>query len=194
MSRVGRDIIDDIVINRERINLSLLETIKLNPQFFGGVIIEDDKIRLESIKGKTKIKSRRLISSIEEGVRLFKLEPTEPVIKIMNNGVVEDIKVDAIIIKLIKVGIIASYSPNEDYSKVVTEFVKAILQSPSNINLPLDLPTDNKVQKIIADELNEYIKELLDSNNIKYHNQLLVEKQKKNKLMQAAEAADVSRK
>lgn len=194
MSRVGRDIIDDIVINRERINPSLLETIKLNPQFFGGVIIEDDKIKLESIKGKTKIKSRRLISSIEEGVRLFKLEPTEPIIKIMNNGVVEDIKVDAIIIKLIKVGIIASYSPNEDYSKVVTEFVKTILQSPSNINLPLDLPTDNKVQKIIADELNEYIKELLDSNNIKYHNQLLVEKQKKNKLMQAAEAADVSRK
>lgn len=194
MSRVGRDIIDDIVINRERINPSLLETIKLNPQFFGGVIIEDDKIRLESIKGKTKIKSRRLISSIEEGVKLFKLEPTEPVIKIMNNGVVEDIKVDAVIIKLIKVGIIASYSPNEDYSKVVTEFVKTILQSPSNINLPLDLPTDNKVQKIIADELNEYIKELLDSNNIKYHNQLLVEKQKKNKLMQAAEAADVSRK
>lgn len=194
MSRVGRDIIDDIVINREHINPSLLETIKLNPQFFGGVIIEDDKIRLESIKGKTKIKSRRLISSIEEGVKLFKLEPTEPIIKIMNNGVVEDIKVDAVIIKLIKVGIIASYSPNEDYSKVVTEFVKAILQNPSNINLPLDLPTDNKVQKIIADELNEYIKELLDSNNIKYHNQLLVEKQKKNKLMQAAEAADVSRK
>jgi len=58
------------------------------------------------------------------------------------------------------------------------------------------LPKNNKLQKLLSEELNEYLLEFLQKRNIPYFEivdnvKATVVKSKKNKLLEAANAADV---
>ena len=108
----------------------------------------------------------------------------------VKDGVIaESTVVHPVLIKLIKTCVASSYNPNEDYSVVISEFVISLLNSIGNLNLPLQLPENNKTQKIVSLELNNYLKDLCDENDIPYH--VVIEskpaKKKKHPLIEAAE-------
>jgi hypothetical protein len=99
----------------------------------------------------------------------MKLEPGDGSIQFAENGTITTVvKCNPVLIKLIKTCVALSYSVNEDYSTVVSAFVHELIKNCENINLPLSLPKNNKTQKIIAEELNQYLKELCEKNDIHY--------------------------
>ena len=192
---MSRLIIDDIVDrNRER-NLSTYFTAKELPKYFGEVEDAREATKLDSVRGAKKT-GNSLIENIKIGVEAMQLEGSKGIIRESVNGIPRDKYVHPDIIKLAKVCIIGSYSQNEDYTEVVSEFAKNILIMADNINVPIPLPKNNKLQKLLSEELNEYLLEFLQKRNIPYFETVdnvkaTVVKSKKNKLLEAANAADV---
>lgn len=192
---MSRLIIDDIVDrNRER-NLSTYFTAKELPKYFGEVEDAREATKLDSVRGAKKT-GNSLIENIKIGVEAMQLEGSKGIIRELVNGIPKDKHVHPDIIKLAKVCIVGSYSQNEDYTEVVSEFAKNILIMADNINVPIPLPKNNKLQKLLSEELNEYLLEFLQKRNIPYFEivdnvKATVIKSKKNKLLEAANAADV---
>jgi len=192
---MSRLIIDDIVDrNRER-NLSTYFTAKELPKYFGEVEDAREATKLDSVRGAKKT-GNSLIENIKIGVEAMQLEGSKGIIRELVNGIPRDKYVHPDIIKLAKVCIVGSYSQNEDYTEVVSEFAKNILMMADNINVPIPLPKNNKLQKLLSEELNEYLLEFLQKRNIPYFEivdnvKATVVKSKKNKLLEAANAADV---
>ena len=192
---MSRLIIDDIVDrNRER-NLSTYFTAKELPKYFGEVEDAREATKLDSVRGAKKT-GNSLIENIKIGVEAMQLEGSKGIIRELVNGIPRDKYVHPDIIKLAKVCIVGSYSQNEDYTEVVSEFAKNILIMADNINVPIPLPKNNKLQKLLSEELNEYLLEFLQKRNIPYFEivdnvKATVVKSKKNKLLEAANAADV---
>lgn len=192
---MSRLIIDDVVHrNRER-NLSVYFTAKELPRYFGEVEDTKESVKLDSIRGSRKT-SNSLIENIKIGVEAMQLESSNGVIRELNGDTHVDKRVHGDIIKLAKVCVIGSYSQNEDYTEVVSEFARNILIMADNINVPISLPKNNKLQKLLSEELNEYLLEFLQKRNIPYFEVIedktkKKSKVKKNKLLEAAEAANV---
>lgn len=192
---MSRPIIDDIVDrNRER-NLSTYFTAKELPRYFGEVEDSRESVKLDSVRGAQKT-GNSLIENIKIGVEAMQLEGSNGIIRELVNGIPKDKHVHPDIIKLAKVCIVGSYSQNEDYTEVVSEFAKNILIMADNINIPILLPKNNKLQKLLSEELNEYLLDFLQKRNIPYFEMVdsvktTVIKSKKNKLLEAANAADV---
>lgn len=188
---MSRLIIDDIAHrNRER-NLDTYFTAKELPVYFGEVEDSKEVIKLDSIRGSHKT-GNSLIENIKIGVEVMQLDSSDGTIRELINGVPKDHKVHGDIIKLAKVCIIGSNSQNEDYTEVVSEFAYNILRMADNINVPVMLPKNNKLQKLLADELNEYLLEFLQKRDIPYYEVIENKPSKpKNKLLEAANASDV---
>ena len=192
---MSRPIIDDIVDrNRER-NLSTYFTAKELPRYFGEVEDARESIKLDSVRGAKKT-GNSLIENIKIGVEAMQLEGSNGIIRELVNGIPKDKHVHPDIIKLAKVCIVGSYSQNEDYTEVISEFAKNILIMADNINIPIPLPKNNKLQKLLSEELNEYLLDFLQKRDIPYFEivdnvKTTVIKSKKNKLLEAANAADV---
>lgn len=186
----GHDIIDSVVVRNQGRNMDVFRSAQDYPPYFGPVNIGEHRLKLTHIHGRNKLGKQLLIQDIIEGVRNFKLDAGEAKVSLVKDGVIsESTVVHPILIKLIKTCVAASYNPNEDYSIVVSEFVTALLNSVGNLNLPLQLPENNKTQKIVALELNNYLKDLCNENSIPYH--VVIEskptKKKKHPLLEAAE-------
>lgn len=198
-----RDIIDTIVVKNKERNLTVFDNAKDLPPYFGSVKCEEKKMKLTPIKGRKKLGKLTLISDIVESVKNFQLDEGEgKIVKVVNEeSAPVTIVVNVDLIKLIKVCAAASYSPVEDYSIVLTEFVKELLGTADSLNLPIHLPTSNKTQKIIGDELNTYLKELCDENHIPYHEEVSVKakvvskrpKSKKSGMDKLLESASIAR-
>lgn len=192
---MSRLIIDDIVHrNRDR-NLSTYFTAKEMPVYFGEVEDSREAVKLDSIRGSKKT-GNSLIESIKIGVEAMQLDSSDGLIRELIGDEHRDRKVHGDIIKLAKVCVIGSYSKNEDYTKVVSEFAINILRMADNINVPIPLPKNNKLQKLLAEELNDYLIEFLDKRNIPYYeiidnDKSKSPKKKNNKLLEAAKASDV---
>jgi len=135
---MSRLIIDDIVDrNRER-NLSTYFTAKELPKYFGEVEDAREATKLDSVRGAKKT-GNSLIENIKIGVEAMQLEGSKGIIRELVNGIPKDKYVHPDIIKLAKVCIVGSYSQNEDYTEVVSEFAKNILIMADNINVPIPL-------------------------------------------------------
>lgn len=186
----GHDIIDSVVVRNQGRAMDVFKSAQDYPPYFGPVNIGEHRLKLTHIHGRNKLGKQLLIQDIIEGVRNFKLDAGEAKVSLVKDGVIsESTVVHPVLIKLIKTCVAASYNPNEDYSIVVSEFVTTLLNSVGNLNLPLQLPENNKTQKIVALELNNYLKDLCNENDIPYH--VVIEskpkRKKKNPLLEAAE-------
>ena len=186
----GHDIIDSVVVKNQGRNMDVFMSAQDYPPYFGAVNVGEHKLKLSPIRGRSKLGKQLLIQDIVEGVKNFKLDTGEAKVSLVKDGVIaESTVVHPVLIKLIKTCVAASYNPNEDYSVVISEFVISLLNSIGNLNLPLQLPENNKTQKIVSLELNNYLKDLCDENDIPYH--VVIEskpaKKKKHPLIEAAE-------
>lgn len=186
----GHDIIDSVVVKNQGRNMDVFMSAQDYPPYFGAVNVGEHKLKLSPIRGRSKLGKQLLIQDIVEGVKNFKLDTGEAKVSLVKDGVIaESTVVHPVLIKLIKTCIASSYNPNEDYSVVISEFVISLLNSIGNLNLPLQLPENNKTQKIVSLELNNYLKDLCDENDIPYH--VVIEskpaKKKKHPLIEAAE-------
>lgn len=186
----GHDIIDSVVVRNQGRAVDVFRSAQDYPPYFGPVNIGEHRLKLTHIHGRNKLGKQLLIQDIIEGVRNFKLDAGEAKVSLVKDGVIsESTAVHPVLIKLIKTCVATSYNPNEDYSIVVSEFVTMLLNSVGNLNLPLQLPENNKTQKIVALELNNYLKDLCNENDIPYH--VVIEsktvKKKKHPLLEAAE-------
>lgn len=189
---MARQIIDDVVTRNRSRNIEGYYELSSMPVY--NCEIRDankDVIKLESVSSKDASKLG-LMDIVITGVENFMLEPGDGVVALMNDaGDVENVKVNPIVIKLIKVATAASFSQNEDYCFVLSEMVKQILGNVKNIVLPLSLPRNNKTQEVLSDELNLAVKELFDKHSVKY-SEVLDSKKGMGKLLKAAEALDVT--
>lgn len=186
----GHDIIDSVVVKNQGRNMDVFMSAQDYPPYFGAVNVGEHKLKLSPIRGRSKLGKQLLIQDIVEGVKNFKLDAGEAKVSLVKDGVIaESTVVHPVLIKLIKTCVAVSYNPNEDYSVVISEFVISLLNSIGNLNLPLQLPENNKTQKIVSLELNNYLKDLCDENDIPYH--VVIEskpaKKKKHPLIEAAE-------
>lgn len=186
----GHDIIDSVVVKNQGRNMDVFMSAQDYPPYFGAVNVGEHKLKLSPIRGRSKLGKQLLIQDIVEGVKNFKLDTGEAKVSLVKDGVIaESTVVHPVLIKLIKTCVASSYNPNEDYSVVISEFVISLLNSIGNLNLPLQLPENNKTQKIVSLELNNYLKDLCDENDIPYH--VVIEskpaKKKKHPLIEAAE-------
>lgn len=189
---MARQMIDDVVVyNRSR-----------NPQAYyelSGMPIysceirdaSKDVIKLDSITNKNASKLG-IMEIIKAGVENFALEPGDgTVVLVKENGEEpENVKVNPVTVKLIKVATAASFSQNEDYCYVLSEMVRQVLNNVKNITLPLSLPKNNKTQEVLSEELNDVVKELFDKYNVPY-SVILDSTKGVNKLLKAAEASNV---
>lgn len=190
----GHDIIDSVVVKNQGRAMDVFMSAQDYPPYFGAVNTGEHKLKLSPIRGRNKLGKQLLIQDIVEGVKNFKLDAGEAKVSLVKDGVIaESTVVHPVLIKLIKTCVAASYNPNEDYSIVVSEFVKLLLDNVGNLNLPLQLPENNKTQKIVSLELNNYLKDLCNENDIPYH--VVIDskpvKKKKHPLIKAAEKGRV---
>lgn len=190
----GHDIIDSVVVKNQGRAMDVFMSAQDYPPYFGAVNTGEHKLKLSPIRGRNKLGKQLLIQDIVEGVKNFKLDAGEAKVSLVKDGVIaESTVVHPVLIKLIKTCVAASYNPNEDYSIVVSEFVKLLLDNVGNLNLPLQLPENNKTQKIVSLELNNYLKDLCNENDIPYH--VIIDskpaKKKKHPLIEAAEKGKV---
>ena len=190
----GHDIIDSVVVKNQGRNMDVFMSAQDYPPYFGAVNVGEHKLKLSPIRGRNKLGKQLLIQDIVEGVKNFKLDAGEAKVSLVKDGVIsESVVVHPVLIKLIKTCVASSYNPNEDYSLVVSEFVNTLLTNVGNLNLPLQLPENNKTQKIVALELNNYLKDLCNENDIPYH--VIIEskqvKKKRHPLIEAAEKGKV---
>lgn len=190
----GHDIIDEVVVKNQSRNQTVFEQAQDYPPYFGGTNVGEHKTQLKPIRNRNKLGKQRLICDIIEGTRNFKLDPGVARISLVEDGVIsKNIEVSPTIIKLIKTCVACSYNANEDFSIVVTAFIHAVIETAEYPNLPLTLPCNNKTQKLVAAELNEFIKEIYDEEGIKYYEVVETKRSKKkgNPLLEAAEKARV---
>ena len=198
-----RDIIDEVVVKNKERNLTVFNNAKDLPPYFGSVKCDEKKMKLTPIKGRQKLGKLTLITDIVESVKNFQLDKGEgKIVKVTDEKSTPSTTiVNVELIKLIKVCAAASYSPIEDYSIVLTEFVKELLGTAGSLNLPIHLPAGNKTQKLIGGELNTYLKELCDENSIPYHEEINVKaksvpkrtKSKKSGMDKLLESANIAR-
>lgn len=166
---VNRDVIDDVVISNSSRDLEKFNQISSLPAYKFDTNTERVKLKFDTVS-KSLSNKRSLISPIKDNFELLQLNGDEGhVYMVTNQKVLEDIKVSPVIIRLVKACAASSYSTNEEYTEVVSTFIKELLRSPDNISIPLQLPMDTKMQKLVSEELNEFLKELLIQHNIKFH-------------------------
>lgn len=188
-----RPIIDEVVTDNRFRNQQVYYEVLDMPMYVGDVRdANKDVIKLGSpSKGVSKL---GILEILKTGIESFALEPGEGQIisvkTVDGKQVTKAVNVDPCIVKLIKVAVVASYSQNDDYSLVISEFARQLLETCENINLPLHLPRNNKAQQVLSDELNEFVEDYLTKNNIKFYTEVSG-KSSYNKLLQAAEASDV---
>lgn len=164
----GRDIIDDVVRKNSSINPTLYEQTKSIPAYFGAVEIGEDPISLSSPKSRNKVSNLSLICDIVTSVESLKLSDGEATVRRLTGDEMSTVKTTPSIIKLIKACTVASYSKSEDFCFAVTGFVKTLLDQLPNVTIPMGVFVQNDVQKVIVDELEEYLKTLLERDGVEY--------------------------
>lgn len=177
----GRDVIDSVVVDNQSRNPQLFNEVKDLPTYYGCVNIGEKKFGLTPIRNRNRIGKLPIIQFIIDNVENFTLKNGVATISKVEDGVIVDTtEVHPMLIKVIKVCAAASYSPNEDFSIVLTEFVKELNRTCKALCLPIDLPRSTATMKIVGLELNTWLKDLCDENDIRYTE--LVEAEAKPKL------------
>lgn len=165
----SRDVIDDIVVSNSTRDLEKYNQIMSLPAYRFDTNTERVRLKFDVVSKSTS-NNRSLISPIKDSFELLQVNGDEGHVYIIENQKMSnDIKVSTVLIRLIKACAASSYTTNEEYTEVVSAFIQELLKSPDNISIPLSLPTDTKLKKLVADELNEFLKELLVKYNIGFH-------------------------
>ena len=193
-SEIGRDVIDEVVLSNVHRNPEMFESVKDIPSYQYGVKVEDMKFKFDTAAKKGNIKCS-MIQDIINTVRVMEMEKEDAyIVRVDENGESTNIPVHEVLVKLVKVCIATSISIDESFSEVVSTFAKHIVENAENLILPITLPKGNKLQEIVGEELNKYLRELCDENKIHYSECVETPKKKspkqsKSKLLQAAKLA-----
>lgn len=183
----GRDIIDEVVIKNQSRNQAMFDTCKDMPPYFGQTNIGEKKVSLSPIKRRDKFGKKKLIIDIIEGVNNLALKDSEAsVILTGEDGGTYQVKTHPVIIKFIKTCLACSYNINEDFSRVLSDFAKEVIEHCDNLSLPISYYPANKTQKVLVNELNDYLKELCDENGITYSEVITSKGSKRSRSMKDA--------
>lgn len=164
----GRDVLDSIAESRAHLNPEMFYTAEKTPIYLYGVQNVVNKLKFDTAK-KDKNTKYPLIYDIVSGVTVMALRDEDSYVQFVDDEgtIIDTVPAHPKIVTLIKVCIAASVNSNEDYSKVVSAFVREILSKPDNISIPVTLPEENKYQKILGESLNAYLAELCEEHSIK---------------------------
>ncbi len=180
----GRDIIDETALRYQDRNIELFNTCKDMPPYFGKVNIGEERTALTPVKSRGKLGRQKLIADVIEGTRNLALKDTPAYVLLVGaNKSTRKVYVNPVLIKFIKTCVVCSYNSNSDFSDVLTFFVHEVTGHCDDLVLPIDYHSANKTQKIVAKELNEFLKELCDENGIKYGEVVQVKRAKKSNTM-----------
>lgn len=164
----GRDNIDPIAESRAHLNSTLYSNAEITLAYLHGVQTVTKKLKFDSAK-KDKNTKYPLIYDIVASVAVMDFRDEESGIKFIDKAgnEIKFVNAHPKIIALIKVCIASSISDNVDYYTVVSAFVNELLSNAENLKTPIDLPKQNKYQKLLGESLNNYFVELCNENNIK---------------------------
>ena len=184
-------IIDDIVIENAHRNPKVFEGARDYPPYYGYTSIAEKKTKLTTISNKKNITPMSFINDILLIYNSLNINSDiKPhVAYVDDNSKTTYWYTSEKIIRLVKACSASSYSKCKDFSDVVSEFTKALLDTKGNICLPLPLPRETALQRIIGDELMELLKSILDEENIHYTTEIVQKKSNGNALERAARIA-----
>lgn len=194
---VNRDIIDDIVVKNSSKNQQIFESIQQIPTYFGCTNNAESKLRLKRMKRHKDLGKQSLICDIITGTETLQLQSGDgQVITIEDEQYITTI-VHPTIIAFIKSCIACSMTQCDDYNRVVSAMAEGLLKTIKHINLPIPLPADNKIQKIVGKELNEYLLKICEDTGTKWYEVITQPKTKakssgKDLLLKAAKSSDVT--
>lgn len=163
----GRDIIDQVVVENQGRNIQAYEDARNMPPYFGAVSIGEDQMTLTTVKNKKEMRPSSILCDIFASAENMQLQDGDGVIKTLTDTVVVD-KVHPAIIKLAKACVVGSYTPCEGLTNVLSDFVRQLLDNARHLCLPLPLVANTDVEKVIGQELNDYLRKLCDANDIPY--------------------------
>lgn len=163
-------IIDDIVQSHIDNNPDLYSQVSEQPAYYGYTSIAENKTKLNPLGAKKNAGALSFINDIIMTYGNLALDTSkEPKVCVCTNGAVaSEWNTSFGIIKLIKACSVASYNMCKDYSDVVTAFTEELLKGKGNYCLPLNTPRQTKLQELISDELNDFLKSILDNDGISY--------------------------
>ena len=163
-----RDILDDVVVRNQGRNPQVFQSVQNIPTYFGSTKNAAPKFSLKQTKRRKELGKQKLICDIISGTESLQFDSADGKVVLLNEGKDVTVPVHPTIIKFIKTCIACSMTQNEDYNKVVAAMARELLKTIEHINLPIPLPADNKVQKLIAAELNEYLQKICDDTGTKW--------------------------
>lgn len=186
-------IIDDIVVNNAYLNPKVFAEARDYPPYFGYTSVAEYKTKLDSISNKKNSTALSFIADIILIYNSLKFNDTvQPqVVYVVDGKPISSWNTSEKLIRIIKACSASSYSPCKDYSDVVSAFVQSLLATKGTICLPLDTPRNTKLQCVISDELNEFLKSVLEEESISYSTEIVTKSAKSGleKLNKAAKTA-----
>lgn len=163
-------IIDDIVQSHINNNPDLYSQVSEQPAYYGYTSIAENKTKLNPLGAKKDAGALSFINDIVVTHGNLSLDASqEPKVCVCSGGAVTSEWTTSLsIIKLIKACSVASYNMCKDYSDVVTAFTEELLKGRGNYCLPLTTPRQTKLQELISEELNDFLKSILEKDGIPY--------------------------
>lgn len=193
----NRDILDDVVIRNQARNEQIFESVQKIPTYFGSTDNAENKLKLRRTKRHKELVGQPLICDIITGTETLAMQGTEGTVITIEGGENIPTSVHPTIIKFVKTCVACSMTQCDDYNKVVAAMADGLLKTIKSINLPIPLPADNKTQKIIGEELNDYLKKICEETGTKWYEVISQPKTRrkasgKDLLLNAAKSSDTT--
>lgn len=164
----GRDIVDFTVSQRKDLNRTVYDIVVSNPGYFGQVDIGFEQMQLTVVKNRNEFSGRSLIEGIISMTENLKFDGNvTPSVRVLTDKVTV-LNTHEKIVAFVKACVLSSYTVSESFRNAVTEFVKELMPCVDRLCLPIQVSTANVAEKVIVDELNDYLKSLCDEIGYKY--------------------------
>lgn len=189
-----RDILDDVVVKNQGRNQQIFQSVQNIPTYFGSTNNSAEKFRLKQTARRKELGKQSLICDIILGTEALNLEGNDGKVVKVEGSLTSTTDIHPKIIKFIKTCVACSMTQCDDYNKVVGFMAKELLEMINHISLPIPLPADNKIQKIIGEELNDYLKKICDETETKWSEMIVQSPKKKtgkDLLLSAARGSDI---
>ncbi len=170
MNKVGREIMDIYVMENKMKNLALYAQIENNPGYYGNVNIDTPVLELTGIKNKKDITPARITDGIIQSAKhmVMNAGDVNPHVVLISGEQQEIHSTCADMIAFIKCCVAGSYTTEMKVSEAVSKFVLNLIPRVDALCLPISVDVNDVIGKEVVKELNDYLREICESNNIRY--------------------------